>query len=95
MELHERAQFDFLVNTAAERFVERLVHFWSNHFAVSVDKLLIVGLNFDYDQVVIRGDVHARSFACAYLRDGETAGTITSVSGSRALAYVKRSALAG
>ena len=31
----------------------------------------------------------------AYLRDGETAGTITSVSGSRALAYVKRSALAG
>ena len=25
MELHERAQFDFLVNTAAERFVERLV----------------------------------------------------------------------
>lgn len=25
MELHERAQFDFLINTAAERFVERLV----------------------------------------------------------------------
>jgi hypothetical protein len=25
VELHERAQFDFLVNTAAERFVERLV----------------------------------------------------------------------
>jgi hypothetical protein len=25
MELHERAQFDFLLNTAAERFVERLV----------------------------------------------------------------------
>jgi hypothetical protein len=24
MELHERAQFDFLLNTAAERFVERL-----------------------------------------------------------------------
>ena len=24
-------------------FVERLVHFWANHFAVSVDKLLIVG----------------------------------------------------
>jgi hypothetical protein len=25
VELHERAQFDFLLNTAAERFVERLV----------------------------------------------------------------------
>src|SRR3954464_3734514 len=25
-------------------FMERLVHFWSNHFAVSVDKLLVVGL---------------------------------------------------
>lgn len=25
MELHEQAQFDFLLNTAAERFVERLV----------------------------------------------------------------------
>lgn len=25
MHLHERAQFDFLLNTAAERFVERLV----------------------------------------------------------------------
>lgn len=25
MDLHERAQFDFLLNTAAERFVERLV----------------------------------------------------------------------
>ena len=24
-------------------FVERLVHFWSNHFAVSVDKLLVAG----------------------------------------------------
>ena len=25
-------------------FVERLVHFWSNHFAVSVDKAVVVGL---------------------------------------------------
>jgi len=25
-------------------FVERLVHFWSNHFAVSVDKLPVIGL---------------------------------------------------
>jgi uncharacterized protein (DUF1800 family) len=27
-------------------FAERLVHFWSNHFAVSVDKLLVIGLVF-------------------------------------------------
>ena len=25
-------------------FVEHLVHFWANHFAVSVDKLLVIGL---------------------------------------------------
>ena len=25
-------------------FVERLVHFWANHFAVSVDKLPVIGL---------------------------------------------------
>src|SRR3954468_16015508 len=28
--------------TAASPFVERLVHFWANHFAVSVDKLPVV-----------------------------------------------------
>ena len=27
-----------------EPFVERLVHFWANHFAVSVDKLPVIGL---------------------------------------------------
>ena len=30
--------------TANAPFVERLVHFWANHFAVSVDKLPVVGL---------------------------------------------------
>ena len=30
--------------TATAPFVERLVHFWANHFAVSVDKLPVIGL---------------------------------------------------
>jgi uncharacterized protein (DUF1800 family) len=30
--------------TAGAPFVERLVHFWANHFAVSVDKLPVIGL---------------------------------------------------
>ena len=30
--------------TSDSPFVERLVHFWANHFAVSVDKLPVIGL---------------------------------------------------
>ena len=30
--------------TAAAPFVERMVHFWANHFAVSADKLTVIGL---------------------------------------------------
>jgi uncharacterized protein (DUF1800 family) len=30
--------------TSASPFIERLVHFWANHFAVSVDKLPVIGL---------------------------------------------------
>jgi uncharacterized protein (DUF1800 family) len=41
-------------------FVERLVHFWSNHFAVSVDKLLVVGLNGGYEADAIRPHVLGR-----------------------------------
>jgi uncharacterized protein (DUF1800 family) len=41
-------------------FVERLVHFWSNHFAVSVDKLLIVGLAGSYEADAIRPHVLGR-----------------------------------
>lgn len=34
-------------------FIERLVHFWSNHFAVSADKLTVVGLSglLEFDAV--------------------------------------------
>lgn len=41
-------------------FVERLVHFWSNHFAVSVDKLLVVNLAGAYEADAIRPHVLGR-----------------------------------
>jgi uncharacterized protein (DUF1800 family) len=41
-------------------FVERLVHFWSNHFAVSVDKLLLVGLAGGFEADAIRPHVMGR-----------------------------------
>jgi uncharacterized protein (DUF1800 family) len=44
----------------ATPFVERLVHFWANHFAVSVDKLLVVGLAGGYEADAIRPHVLGR-----------------------------------
>ncbi len=41
-------------------FVERLVHFWSNHFAVSVDKLLMVGMAGGFEADAIRPNVLGR-----------------------------------
>ncbi|MDP3619416.1 MAG: DUF1800 domain-containing protein [Ramlibacter sp.] len=41
-------------------FAERLVHFWSNHFAVSVDKLLIVGLAGSFEADAIRPNILGR-----------------------------------
>ena len=38
-------------------FVERLVHFWSNHFAVSVDKLAVLGLAGAMEREAIRPHV--------------------------------------
>ncbi|WP_321915099.1 MULTISPECIES: DUF1800 domain-containing protein [unclassified Paraburkholderia] len=38
-------------------FVERLVHFWSNHFAVSVDKALIAGIAGAFEREAIRPHV--------------------------------------
>ncbi len=45
---------------AGAPFVERLVHFWSNHFAVSVDKLLVVGLAGAFEADAIRPNVLGR-----------------------------------
>jgi uncharacterized protein (DUF1800 family) len=41
-------------------FVERLVHFWSNHFAVSVDKVVVVGLAGAFEADAIRPHVLGR-----------------------------------
>ncbi len=44
---HYEAQAAARIRTAVASdapFVERLVHFWSNHFAVSIDKPLVLGL---------------------------------------------------
>jgi 3-phenylpropionate/trans-cinnamate dioxygenase ferredoxin reductase subunit len=47
---------------------DRVPWFWSDQYDL---KLLIVGLNFDYDQALVRGDPATRTFSCCYLRDGE------------------------
>ncbi len=44
----------------ATPFMERLVHFWSNHFAVSVDKLLVIGLAGGFEADAIRPHVLGR-----------------------------------
>ena len=41
-------------------FVERLVHFWSNHFAVSVDKVAVLGLAGPFEADAIRPHVLGR-----------------------------------
>src|SRR2546427_822696 len=38
-------------------FVERLVHFWANHFAVSADKLEVIGLSGTLEFEAIRPHV--------------------------------------
>lgn len=38
-------------------FAERLVHFWSNHFAVSIDKLPVLGLAGDFEFTAIRPNI--------------------------------------
>jgi len=43
-------------------FVERLVHFWSNHFAVSADKQLIAPLAGLYEQEAIRPHVTGKFY---------------------------------
>ncbi|AOG22134.1 DUF1800 domain-containing protein [Acidovorax sp. RAC01] len=41
-------------------FVERLVHFWANHFAVSVDKVLVVAMAGSLEADAIRPNVLGR-----------------------------------
>lgn len=46
--------------TSATPFVERWVHFWSNHFAVSADKVSVVPFVGDYEFSAIRPHVLGR-----------------------------------
>ena len=46
--------------TSERSFLERLVHFWSNHFAVSVDKLVVLGLAGAMEREAIRPHVLGR-----------------------------------
>ncbi len=46
--------------TTPTPFVERMVHFWSNHFAVSADKLAVVGLSGTLEFEAIRPHVLGR-----------------------------------
>lgn len=51
-----------------QKLYSALPWFWSDQFDL---KLQIAGLNQDYDQVVIRGDIHnSRSFVAWYLKNG-------------------------
>jgi uncharacterized protein (DUF1800 family) len=54
-----RARFRSAV-MSERSFVERLVHFWSNHFAVSVDKLVVLGLAGAMEREAIRPHVLGR-----------------------------------
>jgi len=53
------ARFASALDTPAP-FVERLVHFWSNHFALSVEKLPVRGLAGAYETDAIRPHVLGR-----------------------------------
>jgi uncharacterized protein (DUF1800 family) len=53
------ARIDCALSTATP-FVERLVHFWANHFAVSVDKLPVIGLAGLLEFEAIRPNVLGR-----------------------------------
>ena len=47
---------------------DRVPWFWSDQYDL---KLLITGLNFDYDRALVRGETNDRSFCCCYLRGTE------------------------
>lgn len=47
---------------------DRVPWFWSDQYDL---KLLISGLNFDYDRAIVRGEKNDRSFSCCYLRGHE------------------------
>jgi uncharacterized protein (DUF1800 family) len=51
-----RARVETSLTTSAP-FVERLVHFWANHFAISIEKLPVLDLSGSYELNAIRTNV--------------------------------------
>jgi uncharacterized protein (DUF1800 family) len=51
-----RARVEISLTTPAP-FVERLVHFWANHFAISIEKLPVLDLSGSYELNAIRANV--------------------------------------
>lgn len=49
-----------VAGTSATPFLERMVSFWSNHFAVSVDKAAVIGLAGAFENEAIRPHVMGR-----------------------------------
>jgi uncharacterized protein (DUF1800 family) len=50
----------YAASTTARPMLERLVHFWSNHFAVSVDKMAVLGIAGSMEREAIRPHVLGR-----------------------------------
>jgi uncharacterized protein (DUF1800 family) len=46
--------------SSEQDFAERLVHFWSNHFAISIDKNAVVGLAGNYEFEAIRPHIFGK-----------------------------------
>src|SRR5580700_9730975 len=46
-----------LATTTERPFLERITQFWSNHFAVSVDKAIVLGVAGSYEREAIRPNV--------------------------------------
>ncbi len=53
------ARLQVAINSEQD-FAERLVHFWSNHFAVSTDKIVITALAGNYEFDAIRPHIFAK-----------------------------------
>src|SRR6185295_14365327 len=60
--------------------------FWSDQYDL---KLQIVGLSHGHDEVVLRGDPAARSFAAFYLRSGELLA-VDAINSPREFAHAKK-----
>ncbi len=82
----EQARVAVANMTGRQAVHDRIPWFWSDQFDL---KLLIAGLNFDYDHVVVRGRPDTRAFSCCYLR-GQELLAIDCVNQSKDFTVAKR-----